>query len=113
VTQVAGHLSDCERVFAYRALWIARGDTTPLPGFEEDDWMKAAPFGHRELADVLAELASVRQATLTLLRGLDAPAFTRTGTSNSAPISVRALAYCIAGHELHHLSVLRERYGIS
>jgi uncharacterized damage-inducible protein DinB len=113
VTQVAGHLSDCERVFAYRTLWIARGDQAPLPGFEEDDWMKTAPWDRRELPDVLAELAAVRQATLALLGSLDDAAFERRGTANGASISVRALAYIMAGHELHHRAVLRERYGIA
>jgi uncharacterized damage-inducible protein DinB len=112
VTQVAGHVSDCERVFAHRLLWFARGDATPLPGFDEDDWMKVSPWDRRELPDVLAELAAVRQATLALLGSLDAAAVARTGTANGVPITVRALAHIIAGHELHHRAVLRERYGI-
>lgn len=112
VTEVVGHIGDSERVFAYRALRIARGDTTPLPGFEEKEWMKVADFYRRGLADVLAELVAVRQATLALLRSLDAAAYARRGVANDNAVSVRALAHIIAGHELHHLAVLQERYGI-
>lgn len=112
VTEVVGHVCDSERVFAYRALRIARGDTTPLPGFDEKAWMGAASFDGRGLPDVLAELVAVRQATLALLRGLDQAAYVRTGVANDTPVSVRALAHIIAGHELHHLAVLRERYGV-
>ena len=113
VAEVVGHIADCERVFAYRALRIARGDATPLAGFDENAWMTAAPFGRRALADVLHELAAVRQSTLALFESLDAEALARTGVANDAKVSARALAYIIAGHELHHLAVLRERYGIS
>lgn len=112
VTEVVGHVGDSERVFAYRALRIARGDTTPLAGFDEKAWMGVATFDGRGLPDVLAELVAVRQATFALLRGLDEAACVRTGVANDAAVSVRALAHIIAGHELHHVAVLRERYGI-
>jgi hypothetical protein len=113
VCEIAGHLGDSERVFAYRALRIARGDTTPLAGFDEKAWMTMAGFDRRGLPDVLAELVAVRQATLALLRGLEEAAYLRQGVANDATVSVRAIAHIIAGHELHHLAVLRERYGLS
>jgi hypothetical protein len=113
VAEIVGHVGDAERVFAYRALRIARGDTTPLPGFDEKAWMQVADFDRRGLPDVLAELAAVRQATLALLRGLEPAAYPRSGVASGANVSVRALVHIIAGHELHHLAVLQERYGIA
>ena len=110
VKQIVGHLADGERVFAYRALSFARRDATELPGFEEDDWAAANSCEQRPLQAVLAELAAVRQATLALFRGLEDEAWDRQGTANGRRISVRALAWMMAGHELHHLRVLRERY---
>ena len=110
VKQVVGHLSDGERVFAYRALRFARKDQTELPGFEEDDWAAANTCEQRSLHELLAELAAVRQATLALLRGLEDEAWDRQGTANGKRFSVRALAWMMAGHEVHHLRVLRERY---
>jgi hypothetical protein len=108
--EVVGHLSDDERIFAYRALTIARGDPTPLPGFDEKTYVGAAGFETRALADLLAEYRSVRDATITLLRGLPAEAWLRRGIVNEYEASVRGLAFHIAGHELHHLRILRERY---
>jgi uncharacterized damage-inducible protein DinB len=110
VKQVVGHLADGERVFAYRTLCFARKDQTALPPFEEDDWAAANTCDQRSLRDVLAELAAVRQATLALLRGLDDEAWDRQGTASGKRLSVRALAWIVAGHEAHHLRVLRERY---
>ncbi len=110
VKQIVGHLADGERVFAYRALSFARRDATELPGFEEDDWAAANNCEQLPLQAVLAELAAVRQATLALFRGLEDDAWDRQGTANGRRISVRALAWMMAGHELHHLRVLRERY---
>ncbi len=110
VKQIVGHLADGERVFAYRALSFARRDATELPGFEEDDWAAANSCEQRSLQAVLAELFAVRQATLALFRGLEDDAWDRLGTANGRRISVRALAWMMAGHELHHLRVLRERY---
>ena len=112
VTEVIGHIADAERVFAYRILRFARQDATPLSGFDETTWTPASNYGRRRLADVVAELRAVRQATLALLRGLEPEAFTRTGTANNSSITVRALAYTIAGHERHHMQVLKERYGV-
>jgi len=112
VTEVVGHLADAERVFAYRALRFARGDATPLPGFDETVYTPAGEFDRRPMAALVDEFGVVRAATLALFRGLPADAATRTGVANGQPISVRALAWIIAGHELHHRAVLRERYGV-
>ena len=112
VTEVVGHLADSERVFSYRAMRIARSDTTPLPGFDEKVYVPAGRFDARPLPDVLAEFTAVRAATLALIRGLPAESLQRVGTASDNPVSVRGLLYIIAGHELHHLAVLRERYGV-
>lgn len=112
VKELVGHLADAERIFSYRLLRFARKDETPLPSFDEDPYVAAGEFDGRTLADLLAELASVREATLRLLRGLPADASTRRGVASSGTLSVRALAYVIAGHELHHREVLKTRYGI-
>jgi hypothetical protein len=113
IREIVGHLADVERIFAYRALRIARGDRTPLAGFDENAYVPASGADARPLAELVEELAAVRQATLTLFRGLTPPAWQRRGTANGAPISVRALAYIIPGHERHHLEVLRTRYGVT
>lgn len=110
VKEVVGHICDAERVFSYRILRFARGDTTPLPGFDENLWVPQAGCDRRSLADLAAELRSVRGATLALVRSLDAAAVARGGTASSHPITVRALIYIAAGHEGHHLAILRERY---
>jgi len=110
VKQVLGHLCDTERIFAYRALRIARADRTPIEGIEQDDYVRKGPFAEGRLADMIAEFLSIRAATLSLLRGLNADAWTRRGVANKTEVSVRALAYIIAGHELHHRRILRERY---
>ena len=110
IKEVIGHVADAERVFAYRALRIARADETPLPGFDENAWMPAAEFDRRTLADIAADFRSVRESTLALFRGFPAEAWTRLGTASGHPVSVRALAYILTGHERHHLRVLQERY---
>ncbi|NJK42851.1 MAG: DinB family protein [Pleurocapsa sp. SU_196_0] len=104
VRQVVGHLSDAERVFAYRALRFARADETPLPGFDEQTWMPNAEFDHRDLSDLLSEWRSVRGASLTLFSSLSPQAWMRRGVASGNVMSVRALAYTVAGHELHHLN---------
>ena len=108
--EVLGHLCDSERIFAYRALRIARGDQTPMEGFEQDDYVRNGPFAHRPLCDLIEDYIAVRRATLTLLRNLDEEAWTRRGVANKNEVTVRALAYMIAGHELHHRRVLEEKY---
>jgi hypothetical protein len=112
VKEVIGHISDGERVFAYRALRIGRGDATPLPGFDENAWVPAGRFDSRPLAEIVRELEEVRAATVGLFRGLDEEAMIRRGTANDKKISVRALAWIIAGHELHHRKLLVESYGV-
>jgi hypothetical protein len=110
VKEVLGHVSDTERIFAYRALRIARGDQTPLSGFEQDDYVRAGAFGERSLADLAEEFAHVRAATVALFHPLDKEAWVRRGAANKNEVSVRALAFIVAGHELHHRRILEERY---
>lgn len=110
VKEVVGHLCDSERVFAYRAMRIARGDETPLASFDENAFVPPGRFDERPLADLIAEFAVVRQATVALFRGLPVESLVRRGTASGKTVSVRALAYIIAGHERHHVEILRERY---
>ncbi len=110
VKEVVGHVADTERIFAYRALRIARGDQTPLSGFEQEDYVRAANFGSRKLADLVEEYADVRQASLDLFRSLEEEAWGRRGVASDNSVTVLALAYLIAGHELHHRKILDERY---
>jgi hypothetical protein len=110
VKEVLGHLTDTERVFAYRALRIARADQTPLEGFEQDDYVRAGRFNERKIADLVEEYSSVRLASIMLFRSLREEAWLRRGIANKNEVSVRAIAFIIAGHELHHRSILDERY---
>jgi DinB superfamily len=110
VRQLVGHVNDGERVFSYRALAIARGDLQPLPGMEQDEWMAGVDFDARTLSSLTDEFESVRSATIQLLRHLSPEAWARRGTASDNEITVRALAYIIAGHEAHHIRILRERY---
>jgi hypothetical protein len=110
VKEVAGHLIDGERVFAYRALRIARGDATPLPGFEQDDYVAAAGSDRRRLADIVDELAHLRAANLLLFRSLQTADWEHRGTASDNPFVACAFPYIIAGHETHHRRVLAERY---
>jgi len=110
IKEVLGHLADTERIFAYRLLRIARGDQTPLSGFEQDDYVKSGNFSARTLAGLLEEFAAVRHATITLLHSLEDQDWLRRGVANKNEVSVRALAYIIAGHEGHHRITLEERY---
>ncbi len=110
VKEVLGHLSDSERIFAYRAVRIARGDQTPLSGFEQDDYVRGGNFSERALSDLAEEFDVVRAASIALFKSLRKEAWQRRGVANKTEISVRALAYIIAGHELHHRRILDERY---
>lgn len=110
IKEIIGHLTDAERIFAHRALRFARGDATPLPGFDETVYTPAGEFDDRTLEDVAADLRAARASTVALFRGLPAHAMTRAGTASDAHVTVRALAWITAGHELHHLNVIRERY---
>ena len=110
VKEVLGHINDTERIMSYRALRIARGDQTPIEGFEQDDYVRNGPFNKRPLSEFIEDYIAVRRATLTLFRNLDEPAWARRGVANKNEITVRALAYVIAGHELHHRKMLEEKY---
>ena len=110
IRAIVGHLIDGERVFGYRALCIARGDTGSLPGFDQDEYMALAPYDRVELADLLSEFRLVRLSTIAMFRNFDEAAWTRIGTANDNRISVRALAFGMAGHVRHHMKVLREKY---
>jgi hypothetical protein len=112
IKEVVGHLADVERIMGYRALRIARGDTTPLPGFDENAYVPVAKFDTRSLADLVGELRTARAGTLALLRTFDADAWRRRGTASGKPVSVRAIAYMIPGHERHHVEILRTRYRV-
>jgi uncharacterized damage-inducible protein DinB len=108
--QVVGHLSDDERIFAYRALCIARNDAKPLPGFEEKDYVRFGAFETRRFEELLDELRVVREATMAFVRGLTQEAWLRKGVVNGYPASVRGLVFHIAGHELHHTRIVKEKY---
>jgi DinB superfamily len=108
--QVVGHLADDERIFAYRALCIARNDRRPLAGFDEKAYVQFAGFEQRSFDDLLQELTIVRHASLALFRGLSNEAWMRRSMVNGYSATVRGLAFHIAGHELRHLRTIRERY---
>lgn len=110
VKELLGHLIDSERIFSYRALRFARNDQTPLPGYEQNDYVREGDFDSRNLADMAEEFATLRRATIQLFRPLNETEWLRHGKANENDVSVRALAYIIAGHELHHMEVLRSRY---
>ena len=112
VKEVLGHVNDTERIMTYRALRISRGDKTPIEGFEQDDYIRDGNFGRRTLADLIDEFADIRKATIAFVRNLDAEAGARRGTANKYEISARALPYIIAGHELHHRRILKEKYSL-
>jgi uncharacterized damage-inducible protein DinB len=110
IKEVIAHIADTERVFAYRLLRFARGDTTALPGFDENLVARGSEADARTLADLGEELAAVRRATVTLVRSMQDAQMSRRGTASGKEISARALAWIIAGHAQHHVKVLRERY---
>jgi hypothetical protein len=108
--EVLGHINDTERIMSYRALRISRGDQTPIEGFEQDDYVRNGPFVRCTLADLIEDYIAVRRATISLFRNLDEAAWTRRGLANNNEVTVRALAYIIPGHELHHRRILEEKY---
>ena len=112
IKEVLGHLCDAERIFSYRLMRIARGDATPLPGFDENAYVPAGQFDRRPLPMLLAEFRAVRLSTSALIEGLADECWTWRGEASGKPVSARALAYIIVGHVAHHLAVLRERYGL-
>ena len=112
IREMIGHMADTERVFAYRAMRIARGDTTPLASFDENHFVAAARYDDLPLEQSLGELMAVHASTILLFENIADEAWNRMGTASGHAVSVRALAYMIAGHEMHHMHVLRDRYGV-
>ncbi|MGB9237142.1 MAG: DinB family protein [Terriglobales bacterium] len=110
VKEVLGHVCDAERIFCYRALRIARNDSTPLEGFDENNYVANAPFSRHPLPDLIEDFIAVRRGTLSLFRNFDESAWMRRGIANKNEVTVRAIAYIIAGHELHHRRMLMEKY---
>lgn len=110
IREIITHLTDAERIFAYRALRFARNDKTALPGFEENDYVPESNATHRSIESLLAEYSIVRQATIALLQSLSPDMLLRQGTASNYHISVRALGYTILGHTLHHQQIIRDRY---
>ncbi|MDH3427231.1 MAG: DinB family protein [Gemmatimonadota bacterium] len=111
VKQILGHLADSERIFGMRATCIARGDLAELPGFEQDDYVDAGGFDQRTIESLVREFEFLRAANLEMFGGLEPTAWRIVGKANDSPISVRAIAWILAGHTDHHLTVLGERYG--
>jgi DinB superfamily len=110
IKQLIGHLADTERIFSYRALRFARNDPNKLTGFDQDTFVSGGDFDSRTLSDLAVEFENVRKATLDLLKPLSDEAWLRRGIANDDEISVRALAFITAGHEIHHMQILKERY---
>lgn len=111
IKEVVGHLIDCERIFGARALRFARNDPTALPGFDENPYVAIAHFDARRLDSLVQEFELVRRSHLLFFGGLDGEAWLRSGIANNHPVTVRALAYVIAGHERHHVNIVRKRLG--
>lgn len=112
VREVFGHLNDAERVFGYRAFCIGRGDTNPLPGFDENQYVAASGYDSCPLRELADEFALLRGANLVTLRRFDDDDWRNQGIANGVPVSVRALAFILVGHVNHHLAGLRERYAV-
>ena len=110
IKELVGHVIDTERVFAYRALTFARNDSAGLPGFDQDAWAKHANHANVALRDLIDEFENVRRSNIHFFRNLNSAAWMRQGSANNHPVTVRALAYLIAGHTQHHLEILRSRY---
>ena len=110
VKEVLGHITDTERILTYRALRFARGDQTPLPGFEQNDYVRSGAFSERTLAGLAEEFGAVRSASIALFRSFNNEAWTRRGMADQKEVTVRALAFITAGHQMHHRILLEERY---
>ena len=110
IKEILAHVVDDERIYAYRALRFARNDKTELPGFEQDDYARHSGANERDVRDILREFAAVRRATISLFEGLGREALLRAGVADGKVMSVRAAAYHIAGHELRHVNIIKERY---
>ncbi len=110
IKELVGHLIDTERIMAYRALRFARNDAKPIDGFEQNDYIENADFNSCSLSDLAKEFGLVRDANILMFKNFTPEAWNRTGIASESPVTVRALAYIIAGHELHHIGILKERY---
>jgi hypothetical protein len=110
IRQVISHVNDTERVFAFRAMWFARGFSDALPSFDQNIACNAAGADERSLASHVQEFRKIREATIVLFRNLPVEAWARSGLASGNPVTVNALAYIIAGHVAHHAAILRERY---
>ncbi|MDN4074017.1 DinB family protein [Fictibacillus terranigra] len=110
IKEVIGHMTDTERIMSYRLLSIARGDKGLLPGFDENAYVEQASFNRKPLSDLLQQYQIVRQSTILLIKSIEEEAWTRSGNANGSEVTVRAIASIIAGHEKHHLVILKERY---
>jgi uncharacterized damage-inducible protein DinB len=110
IKQILGHLIDTERIFGYRAHHVARNDAAVLPGFEQDDYVAAGSFNERTLKSLIDEFRVVRQSTIALFENLPQPAWMRQGNANKYSVTVRGIAFLAAGHEAHHMKILREKY---
>lgn len=108
--EVVGHMADTERVMAYRALAFARGEASPLPSFDENSYAREAHFGARSLTELVEDFATARASTLSLFRGFAAEFWLRSGTASGARVTVLALGFIVAGHEIHHRQGLLENY---
>ncbi|MCX6291796.1 MAG: DinB family protein [Bacteroidetes bacterium] len=108
--EVVGHLCDTERILSYRALRISRNDQTPLPGFEEDDYVANSNYRKRTLENIAKEYETIRESTISLFKNMSEEMFDRKGTSNRASVSVRDIIFFILAHERHHLLVIQEKY---
>jgi hypothetical protein len=113
IREIFGHIGDGERVFGYRAFCISRGDETPLPGFDENDYIAESAYDERPVAELADDFAALRASNLAVLGRLDPARWTRRGNANGSPVSVRALAFIMAGHVRHHVGVLKMRYGVT
>ncbi len=113
IKEILGHLTDAERIFAYRLLAVARGDTTPLPGFDENAYVPAGKFDERSLSTLTGEFRAIRLSTVALMAGIPAAGWLQRGQASGHAITARALAYIIPGHVGHHLRVLRDKYGVA
>jgi hypothetical protein len=110
IKELVGHVVDAERIFAYRALRFARGDQNSLTGFDQDPYVRNGNFANRSLDDLAQEFDHVRSANILMMRAFDDAAWNRRGVASENEVSVKALAYIMAGHELHHMGILRTRY---
>jgi hypothetical protein len=113
IREVLGHIGDAERVFGYRAFCIGRGDQASLPGFDENEYIQASGYDAVPVAELARDFAGLRGSNLALLGRLPAERWAQAGTANGNPVTVRALAYIMAGHVRHHLGVLKGRYGVT